>query len=105
MPDQIPDEVKQARFDLLMTAQQEIAFARSKDRIGGKQVCLVDSCDRPSGRAAKRGARSTGRGRFYGQAPDIDSACIIQGCTAEPGQFVHVRVTGAQDYDLLVEQL
>lgn len=105
MSDQIPDEVKQARFDRLMTAQQEIAFARNKDRIGGKLVCLVDSCDRPSGRAAKRGAKSMGRGRFYGQAPDIDSTCIIQGCAAEPGQFVDVRVTGARDYDLLVEQL
>ncbi|MGE5296492.1 MAG: 30S ribosomal protein S12 methylthiotransferase RimO [Solirubrobacterales bacterium] len=105
MPDQIPDEVKQARFDQLMLAQQEIAFARNKDRIGSTLTCLVDSCDPPSGRGAKKRSRPAGRGRFYGQAPDIDSACLIQGCSAQPGQLIDVRVVGTQDYDLLVEQL
>ncbi len=105
MSDQIPDEVKQARFDQLMLAQQEIAFARNKDRVGSTLACLVDSCDSPSGRAAKRGAKSTGRGRFYGQAPDIDSACLIPRCSAQPGQLIQARVVGTQDYDLLVEQL
>jgi len=105
MPDQIPDEVKQARFDRLMLAQQEIAFARNRDRIGNAVVCLVDSRDpAPAGRG-KRRSRPTGRGRFYGQALDIDSACVLQGCTAEPGQFIHGRVVGVQNYDLLVEQL
>lgn len=105
MPDQVPDEVKQARFDQLMLVQQEIAFARNRNRVGSALACLVDSCDPPSGRAAKRGAKSAGRGRFYGQAPDIDSACLIQGCSARPGQLIDVRVVGTQDYDLLVEQL
>ena len=45
MPDQVPDEVKQARFDELMLAQQEIAFARNKNRIGSRLECLVDSLD------------------------------------------------------------
>jgi ribosomal protein S12 methylthiotransferase len=105
MPDQVPDEVKQARFDRLMVAQQEIAFARNRDRIGSTLTCLVDSRDPDPGRGGKRRSRPTGRGRFYGQAPDIDSVCLIQGCSAEPGQFVNARVVGTQDYDLLVEQL
>lgn len=105
MPDQILDEVKQARFDQLMLVQQEIAFARTRDRIGSRLACLVDSCDRPSGRGTKRRSQPLGRGRFYGQAPDIDSACLIQGCSAQPGQRIDVRVVGTQDYDLLVEQL
>jgi ribosomal protein S12 methylthiotransferase len=105
MPGQVPDEVKQARFDRLMRAQQEIAFARNKDRIGGKIVCLVDSVDAGSGRGARRQSRSASRGRFYGQAPDIDSICLIQGRSAEPGRFIDARVTGTKDYDLLVEQI
>jgi ribosomal protein S12 methylthiotransferase len=105
MPEQIPDEVKQARFDQLMRVQQEIAFARNEDRVGGTFACLVDSCDPSSGRGGKKRSRPTGRGRFYGQAPDIDSACLIQGCSARPGQLIDVRVVGTQDYDLLVEQL
>ena len=105
MPDQIPDEVKQARFDQLMLAQQEIAFARNKDRVGSKLTCLVDSRTAGSGRAAKRQSRPTGQGRFYGQAPDIDSLCLIKGCSADPGQFINVQIVGTQDYDLLVQQI
>ena len=105
MPDQIPDEVKQARLDELMLAQQEIAFAENKDRIGSKLTCLVDSCDRASGRRSRRRSRASGHGRYYGQAPDIDSLCLIQRCSTRPGRFADVRVVGTQDYDLLVEQI
>ncbi len=92
-PDQVPDEVKQARFDELMLTQQEIAFAKNKERIGSRLTCLVDSL----------GARGGGCGRSYGQAPDIDSVCTINRCSAAPGQFIEVKVVGSEDYDLLVE--
>ncbi len=105
MADQVPDDVKQARFDELMLAQQEIAFARNRSRIGSRVNCLVDSLDAGRGRGAGGRSPRTGRGRFYGQAPDIDSVCLIKGCSAAPGQFVNVRVIGVQDYDLCVEQL
>lgn len=95
LPDQVPDVVKQQRFDELMLTQQKIAFAQNKDRIGDKVTCLVDSVDRDS----------LGRGRYYGQAPDIDSICIIKHCSAKPGQFIEVKVVGTQDYDLLVKQI
>jgi ribosomal protein S12 methylthiotransferase len=95
LPDQVPDEVKQQRLDELMLTQQKIAFAGNKDRIGDSLTCLVDSVD----------SEALGRGRFYGQAPDIDSICIIKHCSAKPGQFVTTKVVGTQDYDLLVEQI
>jgi ribosomal protein S12 methylthiotransferase len=95
LPDQVPDEVKQQRLDELMLTQQKIAFAGNKDRIGDSLTCLVDSVD----------SEALGRGRFYGQAPDIDSICIIKHCSAKPGQFVTTKVVGTQDYDLPVEQI
>lgn len=95
MPAQIPDKVKQQRLDELMLAQQKIAFAKNKNRIGSELACLVDSVDK----------EGIGRGRFYGQAPDIDSICIIQNCSAEPGQFIDAKVIGTKDYDLLVQQV
>ncbi|MEA3225625.1 MAG: MiaB/RimO family radical SAM methylthiotransferase, partial [Planctomycetota bacterium] len=95
MPAQVADEVKQQRLDELMLTQQEIAFAKNENRIGGKLRCLVDSVDE----------EGVCRGRFYGQAPDIDSVCIIERCSASPGQFVDVKVVAAQDYDLIVEQI
>jgi len=95
LPGQVPDDVKQQRLDELMLTQQKIAFTHNKDRIAGTLTCLVDSVD-PKG---------LGRGRYYGQAPDIDSVCMIKQCSAKPGQFVASKVVGTQDYDLLVEQI
>ncbi len=94
MPDQVPDQVKQQRVEELMLAQQKIAFAKNKNRVGSKLVCLVDSVD-----------SRTGRGRFYGQAPDIDSICIIENCSAKSGEFINTRVVDTKDYDLLVRQI
>jgi len=95
MPAQVPDRIKQQRLEELMLAQQEIAFAKNKNRIDSKLTCLVDSVD----------CEGTVKGRFYGQAPDIDSICIIENCSAKPGQFIDTKVVGTKDYDLLVEQI
>ena len=95
LPGQIPEQVKQQRFDELMLTQQKIAFARNEERIGSRLTCLVDSVE----------SNGLGGGRYYGQAPDIDSVCIIENCSAAPGQFIDTNVAGTQDYDLLVEQI
>ena len=102
MPHQVPDEVKQQRLEELMLAQQKIAFARNKNRIDSKLTCLVDSAD----------SDRLSQGRFYGQAPDIDSVCIIKSrglptekCSAKPGEFINTKVVGTKGYDLLVEKI
>jgi ribosomal protein S12 methylthiotransferase len=95
MPAQVPDRIKQQRLEELMLTQQEIAFAKNKNRVGIKLTCLVDSVDN----------KGAGKGRFYGQAPDIDSICIIKNCSASAGQFIDTKVIGTKDYDLLVEQI
>ena len=109
MPAQLCDEVKQQRLEEIMLTQQQIAFAKNKDRIGSKLTCLVDFVD-----------NSTGKGRFYGQAPEIDSICIIKGPALQkkrkarippqrfaprPGQFINTKVVDTKGYDLLVEQI
>jgi ribosomal protein S12 methylthiotransferase len=94
MPDQIPDAVKRQRLEELMLAQQEIAFAKNKKRVGSELKCLVDSAD-----------INNGKGRFYGQAPEIDSICIIEKCSAKAGQLIKTKVVGTRGYDLLVEQV
>jgi len=93
MPSQIPDKIKQQRLEELMLTQQKIAFTKNKDRIGSKLTCLVDS-------VSKDGAA---QGHFYGQAPDIDSVCIIKNCSTSPGKFIDAKVIGTKDYDLVVE--
>jgi ribosomal protein S12 methylthiotransferase len=95
MPAQIPDQVKQQRVEELMLTQQKIAFAKNEKRVGHRLTCIVDSVD----------DEGTGRGRFYGQAPDIDSVCIINDCRAKPGEFIGTEVVSTKDYDLLVRQI
>jgi ribosomal protein S12 methylthiotransferase len=95
LPGQVPDEVKEQRLDELMRTQQKIAFAKNENRIGQTLRCLVDSVERDG----------LCRARFYGQAPEIDSVCIIRDGRARPGQFIDAKVVAAQDYDLVVEQI
>lgn len=91
---QIPEHIKQQRLEEIMLAQQEIAFAKNAQRIGKKLKCLVDFVD-----------NNTANGRYYGQAPEIDSLCIIKNCSAPPGQFIETEVVATRDYDLIVEQI
>ena len=91
---QIADNMKKARQEKLMTAQQQIAFEKNRNRIGKELICLVDSI---------KGKNRIGR--FYGQAPEIDSICIIKKCKAKPGEFVKTKVIDFNGYDLAVEQV
>ena len=95
MPAQVPDKMKKERFDELMLTQQKIAFEKNESRVDARLRCLVDSVE----------SDGLGCGRFYGQAPEIDSVCMIEDCSAAPGQFIDAKVIGARDYDLRVEQV
>jgi ribosomal protein S12 methylthiotransferase len=95
LPGQIPEQVKTDRLDQLMLTQQQIAFAQNNARIGTTLTCLVDTAS----------SDGTGTGRFFGQARDIDSVCIIKKCYAKPGDFTITMITGTKDYDLVVEQI
>ncbi len=95
MPSQVPDEVKKQRLEELMLTQQEIAFDKNKSRIGDELACLVDSVD----------DEGSGEGRFYGQAPDIDSLCVIKSRSAKPGRFINTKVVDTKGYDLVVEEI
>ena len=93
MPNQIPEKTKSQRLEELMLAQQEICFAKNKSRIGEKLLCLIDSVD-------SAGVRN---GRFYGQAPEIDSICMINSCSAAAGDFIEVEIIDTKNYDLVVQ--
>ena len=101
MPEQVPDDVKKERVERIMLRQQEIAFNKNKDRIGSKITCLIDSMEN----------KNNAIGRFYGQAPDIDSICLIQsknkkaGHLLEPGNFINARIVNFHNYDLITEPI
>jgi ribosomal protein S12 methylthiotransferase len=95
LPGQIEGPVKQQRVEQLMLAQQTMAFAKNEHHMGHTLTCLVDDIEQDG----------TGVARYYGQAPEIDSVCLIARCKAQPGDFIEVRVTSTQDYDLVCEPL
>ena len=98
MPGQIDEAVKNERMDQLMMLQQGISMEVNEARIGSECEVLVDGFDEESG-------------RFYGrsilEAPESDG-CIwlnvnpgLNGSDdLTPGQYVRVRITGADAYDL-----
>ncbi|MHC4456631.1 MAG: 30S ribosomal protein S12 methylthiotransferase RimO [Planctomycetota bacterium] len=95
MPHQVPEKIKKQRLEEIMLTQQKIAFEKNKSRIGSTLTCLLDSIDN----------KGTGHARFYGQAPHIDSLCIIKNCSARPGSFIKTNVVGTKGYDLCVKQI
>ncbi len=95
---QLPDEVKQARVEELMLAQQEVAFARAKSTVGKTIQVMIE---RVAGRDTEDGYVA----RSQSQAPDIDSVAFVHTHGAElfPGQILDVKVTDYQAYDLVAE--
>ena len=95
MPGQISEEIKQARYDALMTLQHGISLKCNKARVGSTCRVLVER---------KRGDRYVGRSEF--EAPETDGNIYFHSDTpCETGTFVNVRITGARTYDLMGERI
>lgn len=91
MKKQVPEDVKQARLDALMTLQQEISLSRNLLRVGTTETVLIEEVS-DDGTAIGRTAR---------EAPDADGICRIGGAKGlAPGTFATVSITGADAYDL-----
>ncbi|OPZ18546.1 MAG: Ribosomal protein S12 methylthiotransferase RimO [candidate division BRC1 bacterium ADurb.BinA364] len=97
LPDQIPPEVAQQRFDRLMRAQAEIAFELSRQRVGRRERVLLEGRDRERGAAI-------GRGR--GDAFEIDGRVYVKGAGPKRmGQFANVEIVAADGYDVWAKML
>jgi ribosomal protein S12 methylthiotransferase len=89
----LPEEVKQARRDRLMQEQQDIALDWSRSQAGRSIDVLVDGPDpEVPGHVVARG---------QADAPDIDCTVRVKGKALQPGDFVQVKITGADGYDLV----
>ncbi len=87
MEGQLPAKVKQARFKKAMKLQQKIAAEISKAQVGKTVRAVVDQ-------------PLIARGET--DAPDIDGRILLKK-PAPVGEFVNVRITGTQVYDLVGE--
>lgn len=95
MPDQIPEEVKQDRRNEIMALQQQIAFAKSESQIGRTLDVMVE------GRLPEDHVYIT---RTYMDAPDVDGYVFVStDWDLMSGDFLKVRITDADEYDLIGE--
>jgi ribosomal protein S12 methylthiotransferase len=93
MPGQIDEAVKRRRLDELMTLQQGISLERNQERVG--EVCEV-LCD-----GMEEGMYT---GRSIREAPESDGAIrFTAGREIAPGEYIRVKITGAEAYDLYGE--
>ena len=92
LPDPVPEDVKQERLARFMELQAQISAERLERKVGTVQQVIVDAID---------GELAIGRSKA--DAPEIDGTVQIQDGAArklKPGQFVDVRIMGADEHDL-----
>lgn len=94
LPNQVPEEVKETRADMLMEIQSQVAKENAAKYIGRTIDVLVERYD---------GRSDVYVGRSQYDAPEIDGEVFITGCRAEIGEIRQVRVTHAYEYDLTGE--
>ena len=85
MLNQIPARIKNARYRIAMSIQQQIAHEIAREKVGSEIKLLVDQ---------PHVARSEA------DAPDVDARVILSK-TAPVGEFISRKITGSRGYDLL----
>jgi ribosomal protein S12 methylthiotransferase len=100
LPNQVADEVKQARHDTLMEVQQAISLRRNQAQVGKIMNVLVEGHADIEDDEGNPTGEVISLGRSYRDAPEVDGYVIVQG-EAPIGEMVPVRITGAMLYDLV----
>lgn len=96
-PDQIEEQVKQRRMEVLMTDQSVISEQLCQQKLGSVQQVLVEGYD---------GLNKCCYGRSIADAPDIDGKVFFTSAKRPaPGELVQVQITDRIEYDLIGEQL
>lgn len=97
-PDQIDEQVKQDRYDLLMQAQLTVSEAYNESRVGKTYRVLCEGWDPVAG---------SHFGRSYAEAADIDGKIWFSTSRKDlriaEGEMIDVKITEAMDYDLVGE--
>lgn len=101
--DDVPQEVKEERYDALMQAQEQISYEYNLSRVGEETEVVVDSFE--DGILVCRS---------QSESPEVDGDILVRyenapqdgiGPEKLVGQFMKVRIIGADSYDLIAEQL
>ena len=92
LPDAVPEEVKEERWNRFMAVQQDISMAKLDAKVGRTLEVIVDEIDPEDGAIC----------RSHADAPEIDGNVIVEEPTRRlrPGEIVRVTIDEAGEYDL-----
>ena len=91
LPDHVPSEVQQQRYEHTMAVQQRISLERNEEQVGRRLDVLVEGV-----------ADGLSVGRCYRDAPEVDGLVLIAG-ELPLARMTPVTITGAMEYDLIGE--
>ena len=89
LDDNIPRQVKDDRKNILLEIQHEISLDRNESFVGKTLKVLVD-----------QEGKNVSVGRTEYDSPEIDNIVHIQG-KVDKGNFVHVKIESANEYELI----
>ncbi|HHW4402860.1 TPA: 30S ribosomal protein S12 methylthiotransferase RimO [Aeromonas hydrophila] len=90
LPDPVPEEIQEERFQRFMELQQQVSIRKLARKVGQELTVIIDEVD-------EEGAT----GRSFADAPEIDGLVYLNGETGlKPGDMVKVRIDEADEYDL-----
>ena len=89
--DSVPDEVKQARMEEIMSIQQQISLGKNQDKVGATFRVLIDR---------REGDYFVGRTEF--DSPEVDNEVLVTlSEKISIGCFYDVMIENAGDFDLM----
>ncbi len=93
LEDDVPAETKELRVDTIMAIQGNISLENNVNRVGRTERVIIDS---------KEGEYYIGRTQY--DSPEVDQEILIKtGKRLKPGDFVTVKITAAEQYDLYAD--
>lgn len=93
LPDHVPEEIADRRFDALMACQAQVSFENNRKHLGRKYSVLIE----------KIPEEGLAEGRTPFQAPEVDGITYVDGDNLKEGDVVEVTITDTFDYDLIGE--
>ena len=98
MPDQIPEEVKQDRYDELMAIQAGISEETHRAMEDRELEVVVEGYE--------EGEENLAVARSYREAPDIDGSIFVENAAGlKPGDFIRVRIEQGFAYEAVASRL
>ena len=94
LEDDVPQEVKDSRVEEIMEIQSQISWEKNQEKIGKVFRCLFDR---------KEGNYFVGRTEF--DSPDVDNTVLVpaENIYISVGDFAEVKITSAEEFDLIGE--